>query len=69
MPHAIAASEEFRNSYAEEKRSEDQTMEGLEVPNAGQSGQGKLSEGCEPALKDGRYEAEGQGKAWTVTYR
>lgn len=36
------------------KRPEDQKMEGLEVPSAGQSSQGKLSEDCEPALKDGR---------------
>jgi len=54
MPHAVAASKEFRNSYAEEERPEDQKMEDLEVPSTGQSGQGRLREGCEPALKDGQ---------------
>lgn len=58
MPHALAASKEFRNSYAEEKRPEDRKMEGLKVPSAGQSGLGRLSEGCEPALK-----------GWTVLRR
>lgn len=63
MPHAIAAPKELRNSYAEEERPEDQKMEGLEVASTGQSGQGRLREGCEPALEDGQCQNKGQRKA------